>query len=118
VWYDEDDEEMVASLHPSLQSKGIDYRVRYIYKHQHPLDCSIQKYFTSGFIDSSIINAIHQAPGRGLWGALASDRVRHRVMMSLTTVVVVVVVMMVVVIGEDVQEKKFSGSSISRSILG
>ena len=75
VWYDENDPEAVKAQHPVSLEKGIDFRVRYIHKHQYPSDCRNQKFFISSFIDSSMINAFHQTAGRGLWGAFASGRV-------------------------------------------
>jgi len=75
VWYDESDPEAVEALDPISKSRGIDFRVRYIYEHQYPQDCNKANYYVNSFHDCSPINSIRHVLGRGLWGARVSDRV-------------------------------------------
>ena len=75
VWYDESKEGVLDTLDPISRERGIDYRVRYFHRHQHSKDCESESFLVNTFVDSSMINAFYQTVGRGLWGAINSDRV-------------------------------------------
>jgi len=75
IWYDESHPPL--DLDPISRERGIDHRVRYTYHHQHPQDCGGSNYYINSFFDASMINAFEQTVGRGLWGALTSNRVRR-----------------------------------------
>jgi len=77
VWYDESDPEYMNYLDPISQEKGIDYRVRYLHHHQNPPDCDSQRFYMTSLSGQDLVNILYSSVGRGLWGALTTERVRR-----------------------------------------